>query len=151
AGSEVPGSQSFPRDEATWTSILARAAAHGVLPLLASRVKRLRLEGVPTTIAAMLQTAYRLNVAHNAMLADELRRVLSLLVEAGVPVIPLKGVALAESLYGDMAVRVCSDLDILVPRSMAKGALEALGPMGYRAEFTSRSVATLMLRHDIEC
>jgi hypothetical protein len=135
----------------SWEAVLARGAAHGVLPLLTRNLERLGSPGVPAPVVAALWASNRVNAARNAALAEELRRVLVALSNAGVPAIPLKGVALAESLYGEMALRVCSDLDILVPRSMVRRALDALGAMDYLPELGERSVVDLMLRHDIEC
>ena len=60
-----------------------------------------------------------------------LGRVLEGLGRAGCPAIPLKGVALSESLYGDAALRVSADLDILVPRECVARAWTVLGELGY--------------------
>ena len=49
----------------------------------------------------------------------------------GTGVDPLKGVALAESLYGDPRLRMCSDLDVLVPRHMVREAFRLLLADGY--------------------
>lgn len=122
-----------------------------MLPLLFRSLNRLGMAGVPAPVVAELAVAYRANSIRNALFAHELTRILTVLGKAGIPVIPLKGVALAESLYGDMTLRVCSDLDILVPRSMAKRALVGLGAMDYRAEFTGRFFIEFLLCHDIEC
>ena len=48
-----------------------------------------------------------------------------------VPVIPLKGMALAESLYGDAGLRVSSDIDLLVPREAVAQAFAVLAQLGY--------------------
>jgi hypothetical protein len=141
--------QSLLLEEISWPAVVTRATAHGVLPVLARNLEGSGFAGVPTPVVAELWASYRVNAAHNVMLADELRRVLGVLGQARVPVIPLKGVALAESLYGDIALRVCSDLDILVPRSMVRPALEVLRTMDYLVEFGE--FIDLQLRHDIEC
>jgi hypothetical protein len=69
-------------------------------------------------------------------LAAELARVLRLLGETGIRVLPLKGVTLAETLYGDPAMRVCSDLDILVPAGDVLRARRLLLAQGYTSPFT---------------
>src|SRR5439155_10711561 len=98
-----------------WQRLLERARTHEVLPLLYRNLQALGFAGVPEPVRAELADAYGNNAIRNVLLAKELARVLSLLGEAGVPVMPVKGTALAESLYGDPALRVCADIDILVP------------------------------------
>jgi hypothetical protein len=70
------------------------------------------------------------------LLAAELTRVIRLLGAADIRVVPLKGVALAESLYGDPAFRFCSDIDILVPPDVALHARRLLLAEGYTSPFT---------------
>jgi hypothetical protein len=97
-----------------------------------------------------LQKLAKINAFRNALLTEELVRMLKLLADAGIPTIPLKGVTLADSLYGDAALRVCVDLDILVPRSMVGRAFNLLRAEGYASEFDAGFFANLLLRHDIE-
>ena len=61
--------------------------------------------------------------------------------EAGIPVIPLKGVALAELLYGDLGARVCADIDILVPANDAVRARRIILMNGYSSQFTEQFFA----------
>lgn len=102
-----------------WDALLERARVHELLPLVAHHLQALGWLGVPEAAATELQKAFRINQLRNALLADELARLLGLLGEAGVPVIPLKGIILGASLYGDAALRVAFDIDLLVPRREA--------------------------------
>jgi len=97
-----------------------------------------------------LRSLSKVNSFRSTLLVEELVRVLKLLSVAGIPVIPLKGPALAQELYGDPGLRVCVDLDILVPRSMVRRAFDLLRADGYRSEFCAGFFADLLLRHDIE-
>lgn len=97
-----------------------------------------------------LQKLSKINAFRNALMTEELVRVVKLLADIGIPTIPLKGVALAQSLYGDPALRACVDLDILVPRSMVARAFNLLRAQGYASEFAPGFFADLLLRHDIE-
>jgi hypothetical protein len=97
-----------------------------------------------------LKNLCRINAFRNKLLTEELVRVLLLLHGAGIQTIPLKGVALAQSLYGDTGLRVCLDTDILVPRSKTAEAVQLLREQGYKTEFKSRFFARVLLRHDIE-
>jgi hypothetical protein len=109
-----------------WPAIAGWAHEHGVLPAVARNLRRLGWPHVPEAVRKKLEAAERLNAIRNRLLARGLETVLRRFVEAGIPVIPLKGVALAELLYGDVGLRVCADLDILVPRSAVPSAFRLL-------------------------
>ena len=136
--------------ELAWPRILGQAGAHGVFPLLYRNLQTLGFSGVPAAVRTALETSYRRNALRNALLVRELVQVLRLLGEAGVPVIPLKGVALAASLYGDLTLRTCTDIDILVPHPTVARALHLLLTRGYAAGFTERFFADLLLSSTIE-
>jgi Uncharacterised nucleotidyltransferase len=133
-----------------WDVILRRATAHEVYPLLYRNLRRLGFPGVPTQARAELESLYKINAFRNVHLAEELARVLTLLAGAGIPTIPVKGVTLAESLYGDLTLRVCTDLDILIPREAVAQAIGLLLAEGYESEFGARFYAGGYLRGGIE-
>jgi hypothetical protein len=122
---------SLLRQDLAWDLVMAEARAQGVLPLLTRNLSRLGFPGVPAAVRAELEAAYQRNAVRNTLLARELSRLLERFGSAGVPVIPLKGVALAESLYGDASLRMCSDLDVLVPRRAVGDAFKLLLVNGY--------------------
>jgi hypothetical protein len=134
-----------------WDLLLARAREHQVVPLLYRNLRALDFQGVPDAARAELSAAFRMNALRNAYLAGELARVLQLLNNSGLRVIPLKGLTLAESLYVDTAFRVCSDLDILVPPSEALPAHRLLIAHGYTSPFTEGFFANHQFRAGAEC
>jgi hypothetical protein len=146
---EVPA-RSLLGSDLDWARLLHLARAHEVAPLVCRSLERLGFAGVPDGARAALEQERRANAARNMLLARELARVLGLLDAAAIPAIPLKGVALAESLYGDAALRVCSDMDVLVPRAHVTRAFDLLRADGYRAEFTEGFFRRLLLRSHIE-
>ncbi len=103
--------------------------------------------GVPEPVQAELKGQYLANALRNQLLAEELARLLSLLGEAGIRAVPLKGVALAQSLYGEVAARVCVDIDILVPPANVDQTIALLLASGYRAEPNDPYLSKLALRH----
>jgi hypothetical protein len=133
-----------------WDLILERATAQGVYPLFYRNLATLGFPGVPEHARVQLHHLSRINLLRNTLLTEELVRLLKLLADAGIPTMPLKGVALAQSLYGDPSMRTCVDIDILVPRSMVGRAFELLRAQGYASEFGAGFFANLLLRHDIE-
>jgi hypothetical protein len=92
-----------------------------------------------------------MNAVRNMLFAAELTRVLRLLGEAGIRVLPLKGVPLGESLYGDAAFRVCSDIDILVPVSDALRARRLILAQGYTSPFTEDFFANHQFHTSADC
>jgi hypothetical protein len=130
-----------------WDRFLDLVRAYEILPLVTANLKRLCFPRVPAAIQSQLEELFRANAVRNLLLADELARVLSRLAEAHVPAIPLKGVALAESLYGDAALRVCADLDLLVAPQHFAAAFDCLISAGYAAEFSSTRLVALTARH----
>ena len=105
---------------------------------------------MPAHVQRWLETAFKLNAVRNGSLATELARVLKLFGEAGIPAIPLKGVALSESLYGDTSLRVCGDLDILVPRSLVGRSFQVLLRNGYEGDLQEETLIRIPLRNAIE-
>ncbi len=75
---------------------------------------------------------------------------LQLLADADIPTIPLKGVTLAASLYGDPTLRVCTDIDILIPPARVAQAFHLLLARGYNARSTDQFFVDLLPRSTIE-
>jgi hypothetical protein len=131
--------------------LLERARTHGLVPLLYHRLRVLDFRGIPPPVRRKLTDTFAINAIRNELLAQELVRVLAQLGAAGLPVIPLKGVALAESLYDDPALRTCADLDILVqPKDVAE-SLRLLRSSGYAAPFREPSLVRLLARYGKDC
>ena len=133
-----------------WEFILDQVVREGILPIFFVNLRRLGFPGVPAHVQRWLETAFKLNAVRNGSLATELARVLKLFGEAGIPAIPLKGVALSESLYGDTSLRVCSDLDILVPRSLVARSFQVLLRNRYEARLPEETLIRIPLGNAIE-
>ena len=126
---------------------MERARSHQVFPLVYRNLNDLGFSGVPEAVQSGLKSLYLANALRNQLLAEELARVSSLLGDAGIPVIPLKGVPLAQSLFGDPAARVCGDIDILVPPADVLRAIDLILASGYRDEISHPYFSKLALRH----
>ena len=118
-----------------WAALLQRAEEHQVIPLVYRSLQELEFRGVSSEVQTKLKADFRLNAVRNMLFVSELTRVLQLLGDAGIRVLPLKGVALAQTLYGDPACRFSSDIDILVPASDALRARRLLIDGGYTSPF----------------
>ena len=126
----VPAAQTrITGTEDAWHSLLDLAKLHGTAPLLFAAIRD--WPQVPADIHAELHTVYRRNGLRNTFLLYEYGRVTDLLASAGIPIIGLKGVALAETLYQNLALRPMQDIDILIARHDLPRAAELLLDDGY--------------------
>jgi hypothetical protein len=130
-----------------WSLLLERAYTHGVYPLVYCNLRQLGFSAVPQMVQTELKRAYMANALRNQLLAEDLARLLHLLSTAGIPAIPLKGIALAESLYGDQYTRVCADVDLLVPPVHCHRAIEVILSAGYPDVYHNAFFRKLALRH----
>jgi len=114
-----------------WDAWRQAADAEALSPLL---YRILQGRGfVPAAIAGRLQAAYHQNARRNMLIFHELGNVLRSLTAQGIPVMLLKGAALAETVYGNIALRPMGDLDLLLHREHVPRALKALEAAGYVA------------------
>ena len=134
-----------------WDAFLGRAAEQQVIPLVYRQLRALGFDGVPEPTRLELKQAFAKNRFKNALLVQQLVRVLRLLAESGVRAIPVKGLALADSLYGNFAMRFVSDLDILVPPGEALAARRALIANGYDSPFPEWFFRYCQLRTNPDC
>ncbi len=134
-----------------WNRVMQLVRAHEILPVVWRNLKRLSFPGVPQSVEAELTDLFRHNALRNSLFAAELAHVLSALADAQVPAMPLKGIAAAESLYGDAAMRVCADIDVLVPPKYFPVAFNALRSLGYCADFAQPRLAGLIARYGKDC
>ena len=134
-----------------WSRILKLGRTHEVLPLLYTNLQRLGFAGVPEPVRTELTDTFASNALRNALLAKELARILRLLDDSGVRAIPLKGTALSESLYGDLALRVCADMDVLVPPKQVQEAFRLMESSGYQASFSEPALLELVARYGKDC
>jgi hypothetical protein len=114
-----------------WERLWAQAHRHEVLDLVGATVRG--LAGDVSVPAAWIARAQRRSVAtllRNRTLEAELLAAIGALRAAGVDGLPVKGIVLARTLYGSLALRSSADLDVLVrPADLtaARAALRALG------------------------
>ncbi len=113
-----------------WHEVLRAAENHGVSPLVYQAVQGLSHE-VPPAAWDDLRRRYEHNARKNLKLTAELFRIMDCFESHGITAIPYKGPVLAEIVYGDLALREFSDLDILVRPADVQRAKLALEDLGY--------------------
>ncbi len=120
------------REPIDWERLWAQGQLHEVLPLLTVTLRRLAAQApIPAPWLARAQRRYYATMLRNTALADELLRVLAAFRQAGVAALPVKGLVLAETLYGSLALRPLGDLDVLVRPADLPRARAALGALGF--------------------
>jgi hypothetical protein len=126
-----------------WDHVLGISTRNGVGPLLYRSLKTLAPDAAPPHIMERLQRNYYQNVVHNLALDDQLGTLLRGFQAAGIPAIPYKGPTLASSAYGNIALRVFGDLDILIQEKDVQRAADLMISLGYApdSEFTSDQMA----------
>ena len=119
------------RPDLDWSVVQKTALRHGVLALLARRLKAAGWDGVPAPVVADLR-AYRSSLAaRNLLLARQLLGILETLTRSGIEALPYKGPVLAAYAYGDIGLRPFSDLDVIVAERHALDARDLLLSDGY--------------------
>ncbi|HYX68130.1 MAG TPA: nucleotidyltransferase family protein [Terriglobales bacterium] len=129
-----------------WELLLQAAEAQGIEPLLCWHLLESMPEAVPGALRERLQARFARHARSNLLLAGELVRMVGRLEAAGVAALAYKGPALAEALYGNLALREFSDLDILVEAESVGRAQEVLRVLGYRPslELSARQQAAYL-------
>jgi Uncharacterised nucleotidyltransferase len=118
-----------------WERVFELGEHHGVLPAVRQVLcveGKTRLGAVlPADVRVELDRRFARLTNKNLRLAAELIRILDCLDGSGVVAIPHKGPVLAEAVYGDVALRDFSDLDVLVRAADIPRAKIALAQIGY--------------------
>lgn len=121
-------------DGIDWTSFVKKAIEHGLAGLGAYTLSRVAPDLVPGDLLEAFQTIIGDGRRKNAVLFDELSRLIDGLRSGGVEAIPLKGPILAIQAYGDVGLRSFGDLDFLIRDTDLTPAIERLNGMGYVRE-----------------
>jgi hypothetical protein len=113
-----------------WNSLFELAEQHGVLPLLYQTLST-QTESVPVEEFGRLKQNYQANLHKVLFLSCEFVRIAECLDSIGVEFLPYKGLALAETVYGDVALRQSGDIDLLIhPHDLPK-IRKAVGELGF--------------------
>ena len=127
--------RSLLREPVRWKSLFDLAERHGAQPLLYQALSTVD-DAVPPEQLRTLQQAFQSNLHKALFLSRELIRILDCLSAAGLEVIPYKGLAVAEVLYGDIALRQAGDIDLLIrPRDLPR-IIEEVGELGYKPNWS---------------
>lgn len=118
-------------------------------------IAHVALGGAPAALASAVAADYYAAARRYVRFAERLAEALAALRAADVPVVVLKGMALAEPLYGNPALRPMEDIDLLVGRHDVERTRIALGSIGYPppasfAEDRRRRAASMFTRAEAD-
>ena len=119
---------SLLREPIRWNALIDLADQHGVSSLLYRNLSgyKISADEIPS-----LKQRYQTNIHKTLLVAREMIRVLDRLSALGIAAMPYKGVALAESMYGDMALRQSGDIDLFIRAQDFVGIKSAVAELGY--------------------
>jgi hypothetical protein len=121
-----------------WQRFLLLAQHHRLVPLVSHTLHASVAESRSPELEAVLNELRQLSLAnaHQALRSlAELRRVVQELQAHTIPVRVLKGLPLAQSVFGDLGLRANGDLDLLIDESSILEADRVLRGFGYRGLF----------------
>jgi len=120
-----------PTDSLDWNGVVETAEGESLAPALGFVWKSAPPERMPPAVGERLRRHLVEGTARHLGLSGELGRLLKAFGRGHVPVIPLKGPVLAETLYAHPALRPCSDLDLLIGREHLERVDELLQRLAY--------------------
>ncbi len=110
-----------------WDYVLQMGKAHGLAPLLYYHLYRIDYEHrIPQSIMERLRNIYYGNLVHNISLDSELNKILNTFEKEEIPVVVLRGLALAQIIYKNIALRSTIDIDLLVQKKDLSRVVRAL-------------------------
>lgn len=144
---EAENARSFLAANRDWIGFVEISKLHGVVPLVWHGMSSIDgLDCVPDPVAKEMARYRRSIGLRNIKLAGECARIIGALADSGIDAIPLRGVALAATLYGDVSLRSFGDLDILVRRPDVDAAIDVFRSIDVNPEewFTGRAKRRLL-------
>jgi hypothetical protein len=119
-------------DAIDWELVWTLSKVHGVASVVYRNLAALCPAAVPSAVHAAFRRHIQANALLNTLLAKELVAVLDALAAKGIHAIPFKGVTLAQTVYGDLTLRECADLDLIVDQASIPQARQILWSQGYQ-------------------
>jgi len=107
------------------------AEQHGMEPLVLAHIERTGL-AIPVDLRDRLRARHTQHAHAAAVRARLVADLVSALTQADVPVLVLKGAALAHLVYADPRLRPMRDVDLLIRKADAGRALDVLTHCGFR-------------------
>ncbi|WLR42777.1 nucleotidyltransferase family protein [Bacillus carboniphilus] len=116
-----------------WDHFIELTLHHRLYPVLYKVVKQ-KKEYFPNSVYDALGEVFLENTMLMLKYSAELHRMNEVFIKKQIPLLVLKGPYLGTDLYGELSLRTCNDLDILVPMARLSEVENTLNNMGYIKE-----------------
>ncbi len=115
-----------------WDYLLQMGKDHSLVPLLYYHPYRHNLDHqIPQSVMDQLHDIYHSNLARNILLCDELNQVSECFEGREIPLVVVKELALAETVYRNAALRPMAEIDLLVQKSNLPEVMKKLFELGF--------------------
>ena len=115
-----------------WAGFVNNATKNGLAPLAYKTIIQLNdKSNIPETVIETLQKYYYKTLSKNTLFYDSFKTIITKWNENNISAVALKGIYLADNVYGDIGLRQLSDMDLLVSKDDAENAAEILLEMGF--------------------
>ncbi len=119
-------------EEISWPDFIKLANDHGISALVCNNLKELSLINiVPEQETTFLEGAYLKSLSRNTILLEKFLELQSILEDAGISPVLIKGMAMELTAWGNMGLRQMNDIDLYVEPDKALDAWKLLKTMGY--------------------
>jgi hypothetical protein len=120
---------------ADWDELIRQSRRHSVTPLLYYRIKAIDpAPGIPAQVIQKLREIYLFSAESSIKRYHELSKWLRSIQNEGIQVIVLKGAALAELIYPNIALRPMFDVDLLIKAEDFWRIDEILSGAGFKSD-----------------
>ena len=113
-----------------WESLIEFAAKNDVSQMLYTALKAQHIKP-PTIIDERIRNIHLASIVQNSKRFYDLAQILNAFELAAIKVVPVKGAWLGEAIYGNIALRGMSDIDLWVNRAEIDSAKTAMESLGY--------------------
>ncbi|MFT3738838.1 MAG: nucleotidyltransferase family protein [Breznakibacter sp.] len=113
--------------------------ANGVAPWCFYQLKQAERHNVDPSVLALFRQSYMAQLVRHGRLTHTYKQVGVLFRQAALPMVALKGMALANHVYPDGALRPMGDIDVLVPEGKGADAIALLKTLGASEAVVPRS------------
>jgi hypothetical protein len=132
-----------------WEYLFATASRHGLIPLLHKNLHSIKADLIPTWFLSRLKLQSVSNLSNVLHLLGKQLKLFNLLQHNNIPAAICKGSVLAQTAYGDIALRQAGDIDVLVSPADFDRTRQILESLGYEMtpQLTNAQLASHLKSH----
>ncbi len=129
---EADGADALPfAEDINWGNLIETARRHRMVPWVHRCLRTRSGNGIPSEVCAQLRILSQQIAMKSLFLTAELLKVIDLMSSEGICCLPFKGPMLGMLCYGDLSLRECDDIDLLISPKEIWRAKESLQSHGY--------------------